>query len=76
MKVGWVAGYFISETVDSDSVGLELVLGNDEAREAVEVLLAEEISGPLAPDHGSLVRMELAEENRSDVPDLPASLVF
>ena len=76
MEVGGVSGDLVAKTVDSDRVCLEFVLGNDEARDTVKVLLAEEVSRPLAPDHRPLVRVELAQEHGPDVPDLSAPLVL
>ena len=76
VEVGRVAGYLVAQTVDSDRLGLQLILGDDEAGETVEVLFTEEVSGPLTADERSLVRMELGQEYGSDGADLSTALVL
>ena len=78
VEIGRIAGYLVAKAVDSDGLGLQLVLRNDEARETVEVLFTDSlwVFGPLTADERSLVRVELGQEYGSDGADLSTSLIL
>ena len=76
LQVGGIAGDLVAQRVHGDGLLLHLVLGNDEAGEAAEGLLAQDVLRPLAADHGALVRVELGQENAPDGSHLATAFIF